>query len=112
MHHVNDSIGRAESLVAKGRLAIQKITFPRHEDVVENDYRVLLLEARSERRIESGLAVIVGVTADQSQSGSCDGQCECKGERDIVFRCLQDRGRETLRFRRPTARVSPTVARR
>ena len=68
VRHVHDGARARVRLVAALDVAVQEHALPRHEDVVEHDDGVHLLEARAERMIEMRAPVVDALAADESQA--------------------------------------------
>ena len=62
---------RACAGVAAVDVAVQEHVLPRHEDVVENDDGIHLLEARAKRMVEMRAAVVDALAADELEARAC-----------------------------------------
>ncbi|MEZ4523193.1 MAG: hypothetical protein R3A46_16360 [Thermomicrobiales bacterium] len=91
VRHMEDGVGRPEGAVGQLGISIEEDALPGHEDVIEDDDRIHLLEAGTERVIVLQAVEIVRLPADKLQAGRAAGDDEAEGVRGVLGIGFDDR---------------------
>ena len=95
MCHMDDRAGSRIGLIAAVDVPVEKDLFPRHENIVEDDDGIHLLESGTERMIIMRSPVIHALAAEEAQAGGVVRDDEAEGVGGVFLRALQQgRGKD------------------